>query len=76
MTSGKMNNPFNLPVTREAIEQIPSIAYTFPDLDATVQVFINRTDGEYAGESVACLEANISNGMTGTLEIGKGKRSW
>ncbi|KAK4245946.1 hypothetical protein C7999DRAFT_42556 [Corynascus novoguineensis] len=64
MTSGKMNNPFNLPVTREAIEQIPSIAYTFPDLDATVQVFINRTDGEYAGESVACLEANISNGMT------------
>jgi hypothetical protein len=64
MTSGKMSNPFNLPVTKDAIAQIPSIAYTFPDLDATVQVFINRTDGDRAGESIACVEANISNGMT------------
>ncbi|KAK4142728.1 uncharacterized protein C8A04DRAFT_13002 [Dichotomopilus funicola] len=64
MTSGKMNNPFKLPVTKEALAQIPSIAYTFPDLDATVQVYINRTDGDHAGESIACVEANISNGMT------------
>ncbi|KAL2162576.1 hypothetical protein VTH06DRAFT_7490 [Thermothelomyces fergusii] len=64
MTSGKMSNPFNLPVTQDAVAQIPSIAYTFPDLDATVRVFINRTDGEEAGQSVACMEANISNGMT------------
>lgn len=68
MTSGKMNNPFKLPVTKEALAQIPSIAYTFPDLDATVHVFINRTDGDHAGESIACVEANISNGMTGMLE--------
>ncbi|KAK4120150.1 TRP-domain-containing protein [Parathielavia appendiculata] len=64
MTSGKMNNPFNLPVTKEAIASIPGIAYTFPDLDATVRVFINRTDGENAGQSIACVEAEISNGMT------------
>lgn len=66
MVSGKMSEPFNLPVTKDAVSQIPGIAYTFPDLDATVRVFINRTDGEMAGQSVACLEADISNGMTGT----------
>lgn len=64
MTSGKMDNPFNLPVTKDAIAQIPGIAYTFPDLDATVRVYINRTDGEHAGQSIACVEAEISNGMT------------
>ncbi|KAL2015013.1 hypothetical protein VTK56DRAFT_6529 [Thermocarpiscus australiensis] len=64
MTSGKMNNPFNLPVTKEAIDQIPGIAYTFPDLDATVRVYINMTDGPQAGQSIACVEANISNGKT------------
>ncbi|KAK4096969.1 TRP-domain-containing protein [Parathielavia hyrcaniae] len=64
MTSGKMNNPFNLPVTRDAIASIPGIAYTFPDLDASVRVFINRTDGTNPGESIACVEADISNGMT------------
>jgi len=64
MTSGKLQNPFNLPVTPEAIAQIPGIAYTFPDLDATVRVFINRTEGDQAGQSIACVEAEISNGMT------------
>ncbi len=69
MTSGKMDNPFNLPVTKDAISQIPGIAYTFPDLDATVRVYINRTDGNNPGESIACVEAEISNGMTGTFGL-------
>ncbi|KAL1839988.1 hypothetical protein VTJ49DRAFT_951 [Mycothermus thermophilus] len=64
MTSGKMNNPFNLPVTPEAIEQIPGIAYTFPDLDATVLVYVNYTDPAMAGQTIACLETDVSNGMT------------
>ncbi|KAK3305035.1 uncharacterized protein B0T15DRAFT_397412 [Chaetomium strumarium] len=64
MTSGKLNNPFNLPVTKDAIGQIPGIAYTFPDLDATVRVLINKTSGDDAGTSIACVEADISNGMT------------
>ncbi|KAL2132195.1 hypothetical protein VTI74DRAFT_4110 [Chaetomium olivicolor] len=64
MVSGKMNNPFNLPVTEDAVKRIPGIAYTFPDLDATVRVHINRTDGDEAGQSIACVEAEISNGMT------------
>ncbi|KAJ4287498.1 putative flavin carrier protein 3 [Collariella sp. IMI 366227] len=64
MVSGKMDSRFNLPVTEDAIKAIPGIAYSFPDLDATVRVFINRTDGDYAGQSIACVEAEISNGLT------------
>ncbi|KAK4151613.1 hypothetical protein C8A00DRAFT_17009 [Chaetomidium leptoderma] len=65
MTSGKMVNPFVLNgFDRKSIDQIPGIAYTFPDLDATVRVYINRTDGDQAGQSIACVEADISNGLT------------
>ncbi|AEO64781.1 uncharacterized protein THITE_2111124 [Thermothielavioides terrestris NRRL 8126] len=64
MTSGKLSNPFNLPVTEDAIRQIPGIAYTFPDLDATVRVYINKTENGVIGPSIACVEADISNGKT------------
>ncbi|KXX81787.1 Flavin carrier protein 2 [Madurella mycetomatis] len=64
MTAGKIPLNFNLNVGADAISQIPSIAYNFPDLDATVKVFINMTDGPEAGRSVACVEADISNGKT------------
>ncbi|KAK4225931.1 putative flavin carrier protein [Podospora fimiseda] len=65
MTSGKMNNPFNLPVEKDALKSIPGIAYTFPDLDATVRVYINKTvNGVSSPDSIACLEADVSNGKT------------
>ncbi|KAK1751235.1 flavin carrier protein 2 [Echria macrotheca] len=64
MTAGKIPLNFNLPVTADAVKQIPGIAYTFPDLDAKVRVMINMTDGANAGTSVACVEADISNGKT------------
>ncbi|KAK5661616.1 hypothetical protein OQA88_9716 [Cercophora sp. LCS_1] len=64
MTSGEMNYPMHLPVGADASRQIPGIAYSFPDLDATVKVFVNLTSGPNAGTSVACVEANISNGKT------------
>ena len=64
MTSGKIPLQFNLAVSPDAISQLPGIAYTFPDLDAKVKVFINMTDGANAGESAACVEAAISNGKT------------
>jgi len=67
MTSGDMTNPFILPLEDSAVRQIPGIAYTFPDLDARVKVFVNMTSGDQAGRSVACVEANISNGKTGRL---------
>jgi hypothetical protein len=61
MTAGKIPLNFNLDVGSSAASQIPGIAYTFPDLDATVRVFLNMTD---TGKSVACVEADISNGKT------------
>jgi len=64
MTAGKIPLNFNLPVGPDAVKQIPGIAYSFPDLDAKVKVFINMTDGPNAGKSVACVSADISNGKT------------
>jgi Transient receptor potential (TRP) ion channel/ML-like domain len=37
------------------------IAYSVPDLDGVVRIHINSTT---TGESVACVEANLSNGKT------------
>ncbi|CCC12818.1 hypothetical protein SMACR_09013 [Sordaria macrospora] len=75
MNAGKMSNPFKLDLGPDVKDKIPGIAYTFPDLDATVKVFVNMTGGEMAGETVACLEANVSNGMTVDL-IGVKWATW
>ncbi|KAK3381761.1 hypothetical protein B0H63DRAFT_213610 [Podospora didyma] len=64
MTAGDMSNPFILPVADSAASQIPGIAYAFPDLDASVRIYINMTSGEQKGKRIACVEANISNGKT------------
>ncbi|KHN99413.1 calcium- spray protein [Metarhizium album ARSEF 1941] len=63
MVAGKIPFAFNLPVPADAAKQIPGIAYSIPDLDATVRVQINltRTDNP---RSIACVEADISNGKT------------
>lgn len=53
--------PFNLQLDPSALGQIPGIAYTIPDLDASVKVYVNYTE---TGESVACVQADISNGKT------------
>ncbi|KAL7938300.1 TRP domain-containing protein [Trichoderma chlorosporum] len=62
--AAKFNIPFNIPVSADAAKSIPSIAYSVPDLDASVRVRINLTS---TGESIACVEANISNGKTVNL---------
>lgn len=59
-----MSLTFNLDVSESAASEIPGIAYTFPDLDAKVQLYMNYTS---SGESVACVEAEISNGKTVNL---------
>lgn len=61
MNTGKNNFKFALNVPESATAQIPGIAYSIPDLDAKVRVFVNLTE---TGESVACVEADISNGKT------------
>jgi len=48
-------------VDAESIAKIPGIAYTVPDLDARVQVYFNDS---VTGISLACVEAELSNGKT------------
>ncbi|KAB5585166.1 duf907 domain-containing protein [Coniochaeta sp. 2T2.1] len=68
MRAGNLVLPFNIgQLDKSTTSQIPGIAYTFPDLDATARIYINMTEGDEAGHSVACVEANISNGKTVNL---------
>ncbi|OBT66949.1 hypothetical protein VE03_04131 [Pseudogymnoascus sp. 23342-1-I1] len=56
--------PFSAPynVSPDVVKNIPFIAYTVPDLDATVKIqFISKTDPGAIG---ACVEAQLSNGKT------------
>ncbi|KAI1825262.1 hypothetical protein F4861DRAFT_203008 [Xylaria intraflava] len=64
MNPGKIPLGFNLDVPPSAKSQIPGIAYTFPDLDAKVRVVLSNNQ---TNESVACVEADISNGKTVNL---------
>ncbi|KAL0943104.1 Flavin carrier protein 1 [Colletotrichum truncatum] len=61
MNTGKIGFPFQIPVPKEVVSQIPSIAYNIPDLDATVRVYLNKSG---TTDSVACIQTNISNGKT------------
>ncbi|KAH6968563.1 hypothetical protein DER45DRAFT_16684 [Fusarium avenaceum] len=65
MVSGKIPFKFNLPIGKENLAQVPGIAYSVPDLDATVRVYVNMSS---TGESVACVEADFSNGKTVDLK--------
>lgn len=60
MNSGPITINFNLPVSPDVAKRIPSIAYGVPDLDGVVRIHINNTKNE----SVACVEADLSNGKT------------
>ncbi|KAI0516755.1 hypothetical protein F5B22DRAFT_606405 [Xylaria bambusicola] len=65
MVSGNLDDPFSINnIDPKTASLVPGIAYTFPDIDAKVRVYINATSGPMAGQSVACLEATVSNGQT------------
>ena len=61
MMTGNTQLEFPVPVPDDANKKIPGVAYTIPDLDAKVRVYVNLTE---TGESVACLEADFSNTKT------------
>ncbi|KID93239.1 calcium- spray protein, partial [Metarhizium majus ARSEF 297] len=61
MQASRLTNKFNQKVDPSFIKDLPGLAYSVPDLDASVRVFINVTG---TNESIACLEAKISNGKT------------
>lgn len=51
----------SLTLPGDTASKIPGIAYTVPDLDATVRILIRRND---TGEAISCVEASLSNGKT------------
>lgn len=62
MSTGQIDIQSNIQLEQSTINQIPGIAYGVPDLDANVKIFINST--AQPGVSLACVEANLSNGQT------------
>ncbi|KAL9600514.1 MAG: hypothetical protein Q9219_003165 [cf. Caloplaca sp. 3 TL-2023] len=61
MNTGQINNKFNIQVSQDVVKQIPGIAYGVPDLDGLVRIYIKDTK---TNVSVACVEAELSNGKT------------
>jgi len=61
MSAGQINIDSNVDLPKQAVAQIPSIAYTVPDLDLSVQIYINDST---TGVPYACIEAELSNGKT------------
>ncbi|KAF7627765.1 hypothetical protein COH20_008920 [Aspergillus flavus] len=59
MNIGKLEIPaIQTTLPQSVINQVPNVAYTVPDLDASVRVYINSTD---TGAPIACMEASLSN---------------
>ncbi|KAI9800651.1 MAG: hypothetical protein M1825_003973 [Sarcosagium campestre] len=62
MNSGQIKIETNIKgVGKDVISKVPNIAYSIPDLDGIVRVYINSTE---TGKRVACVEAELSNGKT------------
>ena len=61
MSTGQINIQSNIVIPQDVIDKIPSIAYGIPDLDGLVRIYINDTD---SSTSIACVEAQLSNGKT------------
>ena len=65
MQSGPIDIPSNYHLEPDVVAGIPGIAYTIPDLDASVQIRIfDNSDGPSRGNELACVEAELSNGKT------------
>ena len=61
MNTGQINIQSNINIPSDVESQIPSIAYGVPDLDGLVKIYIKN---KATGVSVACVEAQLSNGKT------------
>ncbi|ERF68857.1 hypothetical protein EPUS_04509 [Endocarpon pusillum Z07020] len=61
MSTGQINIESNIIIGEDVINQIPGITYGIPDLDGLVRIYINDTD---SATSIACVEAQLSNGKT------------
>lgn len=58
--AGNIDINGNSKVTGDITTQIPGVAYSVPDIDAYVKIYIKSS----TGEQLACLHADISNGRS------------
>lgn len=61
MRPGQINIKSNIQVGHDVVSKIPSIAYTVPDLDGVVKIYVKD---QQTGVALACVEAELSNGKT------------
>lgn len=66
MNPGPIDIHSNFDVGPENVKRVPGIAYSVPDLDGLVRITINHTE---TGQTVACVEAELSNGKTVDLAV-------
>lgn len=59
MQTGQINIETNIDVPTSV--KVPGIAYSVPDLDGVVRVYVTSTD---TNEVIACMEADLSNGKS------------
>lgn len=61
MRPGQINIDSNLQVDPSVVKKLPGIAYTVPDLDGLVKIYVKD---QQSGANLACVEAQLSNGKT------------
>lgn len=66
MSAGHFDVDTEYHLDTDIVNDIPGIAYTFPDLDAVVKVQVYQldSDGNITDEMVACVEAYLDNTKT------------
>jgi hypothetical protein len=58
MQTGQINIETNIDVPSDVSSQLPGIAYSVPDLDGVVRVYVTSLD---TNQVIACMEADLSN---------------
>jgi len=58
MQTGQINIQTNIDVPSDVSKTVPGIAYSVPDLDGVVRVYVTSLD---TNQVIACMEADLSN---------------
>ena len=64
ISSGHIDVQGTYTVETDLTSNIPSVAYTIPDIDAYVKVLVYSTDDDNSTSPLACLKAVVTNGKT------------
>ncbi|KAH3899502.1 related to Flavin carrier protein 2 [Saccharomycodes ludwigii] len=64
LSAGRIDVSGSYTINSDIVKQIPGVAYTIPDLDASVRVLVYDTDDDDDTSALACVEAILSNGKT------------